>query len=250
MWMGLNVARGQDFSAVIDAAAAMIADTQKTSGEIPWSRGDKTDPWDHVEAAMGLSVAGYLDEARRAFEWMTQTQLGDGSWHASWMDGEPLEMRRDANMTSYIAVGVFHYFLITGDRGFLEWIWNTVENAIEFALSLQAPGGEIRWCVNQDGKVDPMALLTGSSSIHMSVKCALAVAEQLGLEKPAWRKSMEQLGNAIRNKPLLFNMTKSRYSMDWFYPILCGAVTGESARGRIEKYWKKNSMTWMPKIKP
>ena len=27
--------------------------------------------------------------------------------------------------------------------------------------------------------------------------------------------------------------------MDWFYPILCGAVTGEAAKTRIEKYWKK-----------
>ena len=34
-------------------------------------------------------------------------------------------------------------------------------------------------------------------------------------------------------------MTKSRYSMDWFYPILCGAVTGENAQRRIEKHWKK-----------
>jgi hypothetical protein len=34
-------------------------------------------------------------------------------------------------------------------------------------------------------------------------------------------------------------MTKSRFSMDWFYPILCGVLTGDAARGRIEKYWKK-----------
>ena len=31
-----------------------IAELQKPSGEIPWSRGGKTDPWDHVESAMGL----------------------------------------------------------------------------------------------------------------------------------------------------------------------------------------------------
>jgi hypothetical protein len=27
--------------------------------------------------------------------------------------------------------------------------------------------------------------------------------------------------------------------MDWFYPILAGALTGDDARRRIDKYWKK-----------
>jgi hypothetical protein len=27
--------------------------------------------------------------------------------------------------------------------------------------------------------------------------------------------------------------------MDWFYPVLCGAITGRAAQQRIDKYWKK-----------
>ena len=73
----------RDFGLNPDAVAGLIADTQKKSGEIPWSEGDKTDPWDLVEAAMGLSVGGYLTESRRAFEWMSEEQLEDGSWYAS-----------------------------------------------------------------------------------------------------------------------------------------------------------------------
>jgi len=48
-----------------------------------------------------------------------------------------------------------------------------------------------------------------------------------------------KLGNAIRHKQYNFNMTKSRFSMYWFYPILSGALTGEPAQKRIDKYWKK-----------
>jgi len=44
---------------------------------------------------------------------------------------------------------------------------------------------------------------------------------------------------AIRKRPHLFDNTKSRYSMDWFYPILSGAITGNEAKHRIEKYWDK-----------
>ena len=34
-------------------------------------------------------------------------------------------------------------------------------------------------------------------------------------------------------------MTKSRFAMDWFYPVLSGALTGDVARRRIDQYWKK-----------
>ena len=63
----------------VAAVTARIAATQKENGEIPWSRGDKTDPWDHVEAAMGLTIGGDYARARQAYEWMRRMQLEDGS---------------------------------------------------------------------------------------------------------------------------------------------------------------------------
>jgi hypothetical protein len=223
----------------IDAVADLIVNTQKENGEIPWFPGDKTDPWDHVEAAMGLSVGGYLEEARQAFRWMKASQLPDGSWYAAYRDGIPTDKTRDTNFSSYLAVGVYHYYLVTGDKAFLEEMWETVKGGIAFALGLQAPRGEIYWALNPEGKVDPMALLTGSSSIYMSIKCALAMGKILGCRMSAWKKSFLKLEQAIRHKPYLFNMTKSRFSMDWFYPVLTGALAEAEARSRIAKYWRK-----------
>jgi hypothetical protein len=34
-------------------------------------------------------------------------------------------------------------------------------------------------------------------------------------------------------------MTKSRYAMDWFYPVLAGVITGQEGRRRIDNSWKK-----------
>ena len=231
--------RKQELAVDIDAVCALILKTQKQNGEIPWSCGDKTDPWDHVEAAMGLSIGGYYEEAKRAFIWLKENQLEEGSWHAAYRNGLPEDMTRDTNMTSYIAVGLLHYFLITGDDRFLISMWETMNAAMTFALSLQTPEGEIYWAKSPEGVVDPIALLTGSSSIFMSLKCALVIAALLGHQKPLWKYSLIKLRDAIRHKPHLFNMTKSRFSMDWFYPVLCGAVTGEEAHRRIDKHWKK-----------
>ena len=116
-------------------------------------------------------------------------------------------------------------------------MWPTVSGGIDFAVSLQARAGEIYWAKNADGAVDRMALLTGSSSVFMSLRCALAAAGILGEQRPAWEEALRRLGEAIRMKPSLFNMMKSRFSMDWYYPILCGAVTGAEARRRIDRSW-------------
>ena len=44
-----------------------ILEVQNSDGSIPWEKGKKLDPWDHVEACMGLSIAGKKDEAEQAF---------------------------------------------------------------------------------------------------------------------------------------------------------------------------------------
>ena len=223
----------------MESMADFIAGVQKPSGEIPWSKGGKTDPWDHVESAMGLSVAGRLKEAKKAFFWLGETQLSDGSWWSATRNGFPEDKTRDSNLASYIAVGVYHYYLITRDIEFVNDLWQTMERGVDYALGLQAESGEIAWAKDSDGITDQMALLTGSSSVYMSLKCAIVLANLVNKRRPDWEKAIRKLGKAIRCRPNLFNMMKARYSMDWYYPVLCGAIQKEEAKSRIDKSWEK-----------
>lgn len=243
----LNNARKTEVRLDLGAVADLIVRVQLESGEIPWHPGGKTDPWDHVEAAMGLTVGGYFNPAQNAYLWLADQQLSDGSWYAAYRNGIPEDRTRETNFCAYIAVGLYHYYLSTGDVDFLEGMWPTVRSAIDFTLGLQAPGGEVYWAVSPAGKVEKMALLTGCSAIYLGLKCALAIARVLervpSFSDPdtvfRWRPAMEKLGRAIRHRPHHFNMTKSRFAMDWFYPILSGALTGEEAHHRINHFWKK-----------
>lgn len=238
--MTLNVEPCKEVLPVdIEGLAAFIVAIQKDNGEIPWSAGGKTDPWDHIESAMGLTVAGCYEEARRAYGWMMKTQQNDGSWLSVMRNGQVEDWTRESNFSSYLAVGVFHYYLITRDEKFLQTIWPTVVAGIDFAISLQAPTGEIYWAKNREGVIDRMALLTGSSSIYMSLKCAMAIASLVGETRPDWGDALKKLDYAIKHLPHHFNMIKSRFSMDWYYPILCGAVSGPEAQARIDKGWEK-----------
>ncbi|MDX9815513.1 MAG: hypothetical protein RBT06_01075, partial [Smithellaceae bacterium] len=50
----------------VEKMGAFIASIQKENGEIPWSICGKTDPFDHIESAMGLCVVGFYKEAQSA----------------------------------------------------------------------------------------------------------------------------------------------------------------------------------------
>lgn len=215
--------------------AQSIAAVQLPSGEIPWSQDGHTDPWDHVECAMALTATGLLDEARAAFEWSRREQRPDGSWPIQYRRGVVEDPNSDSNFCAYIATGVWHHVLATGDRAFGERMWPTVRAAVEFVLGLQAGGGEIYWAQGPGG-VLPESLLTGSASIFHSIRCALALADELGEPQPEWEVAVGRLGHAITDHPESFT-AKPHHSMDWYYPILAGAVRGHQAHRRIAGRW-------------
>ncbi len=223
----------------VDLTAAYVLKTQKNSGEIPWSAGGKTDPWDHVECAMGLTVAGYHGAARKAYEWSFSVQNPDGSWWSEYRNGAPaVASHKDANMTAYVAVGVYHYYLATGDDDFLAEAWPSVRRAIDFTLGLQEITGEIKWAKRKDGSISHRALLTGSSSIYKSLTCAIAIARIMEKDTSAWGLAQQRLGNAIAEAPHLFDQSKSAFAMDWYYPVLSGAIMGPAAAKRIKQSWE------------
>lgn len=221
------------------ATVAGILAVQREDGAIPWFRGHHLDPWDHTEAAMALDAAGEHEAAARAYEWLARHQNDDGSWYAAYHDGDFARITdrgRETNFVAYVAVGVWHHYLATGDDTFLDRMWPVVYAAVEFVLRLQQPGGQIGWKREEDGSAVTDALLTGSSSIHQALRCALAIAEQREEPQPDWELATGALAHAVAHHPERF-LDKSRYSMDWYYPVLGGAVTGAEAKARIESRW-------------
>jgi hypothetical protein len=226
----------------IVATARSIVDQQEASGAIPWFSPTAgvpghVDAWNHVEAAMALTVAGLNEPARRAYEWLRGVQRPDGSWPAKWVLGEVTEAGGESNHAAYVAVGVWHEWVMTRDEAFVRRMWPTVRRAIGFVLGLQTGRGEIRWIRHEDGSAGDHALLTGCSSIYQSLRCAVALAEALGEPEPDWELAADQLGHVVAAHPEAF-ADKSRWSMDWYYPILSGPVRGEAAERRIAEGWE------------
>lgn len=217
--------------------AESIAATQESTGALPWFVGGHTDPWDHVENAMALTVCGLWEQARFAFDWCRRMQRADGSWPLQVRNGVIEDANSDSNFCAYVATGVWHHVLITGDRGFAETMWPVVSRAVEFVLTMQLSGGEISWGRSDSGLIQE-ALLTGSASIYHSMRCALALANYVDEPQPEWEFAVGQLGHAIAEHPEAF-LVKDTHAMEWYYPVLCGAVRGDAARERIDSRWRE-----------
>lgn len=238
---GLYLSKGLFPHDFLRPAIDYILETQQADGCIPWFEGGHADPWDHVEAAMGLSIGGESQAAERAYQWLMDNQLPDGSWWAGYKDGDIHNReRRESNFVAYVATGVWHHYLITGSCEFLTRHWDMVYRAIAFVLNLQTEHGEIHWAVDTHGQPLEDALITGCSSIYKSLECAINIAVTLDKPCAPWREARDALGHTLRHRPERFDRTwesKERFSMDWFYPVLTGVVPRAQASAHLQQKW-------------
>ena len=217
-----------------------ILEVQNQDGSIPWEKGKKLDPWDHIEAAMGLSIAGNKVESEKAFIWLSDNQLDDGSWYSEYIESVPQTKRRETNFSAYLATGLLHYFLIFEDKKFLERFLPSLEKAMDFVISSQTSKGDIYWAKEEGIEILDDSLITGSSSIYKSLECAIAIYNILGKPIENLSESRLSLRNSINNNPERYDRSwesKSRYSMDWYYPILCGVYDNKEGISIIDSKW-------------
>ena len=230
MWLAdvADIVTADQLSATVDH----LADLQLDNGMVQWYPDGHADPWNHVEALMAMALGGRRDRCELGYEWLRSLQRDDGAWHQYYLADRVEQDKLDANCVAYVATGLWHHWLLFRDSGFLEAMWPMLDAAVGFVLDLQTPRGEIRWARHADGTPWTFALLTGSSSVCHSLRCAVAVAQQLGHERPEWEVAVARLARVIRDEPDAF-APKHRWAMDWYYPVLAGVVVGDAGRERM-----------------
>ena len=222
--------------------AKFIKSIQLESGVIPSNDDGSHDPWDHIESIMGLNFANEYESSKLAFNWLIKNQNEDGSWFSKYMNDIPIEKNKPTHFAPYISVAALHFYKIFSDKEYLEYLWPSIESAINFSIKLQIQNGTIPWSVDKNQKIEEDFLLTGSSSILKSIECGIAISKIIKSTKNLedWNHSYELLSKAIKNPSGKFDLLKDRrrFSMDWYYPILSGCLNDDQKFFYVDKVFK------------
>lgn len=220
------------------ATADHLVSLQLPNGMIPWFVGGHCDPWNHVESAMALDIAGRHDEAMLAYRWLIDTQLPSGAWHNYYLSsGGVEEAKLDTNVCAYLGTGAWHHWLSTRSRDDAEALWPAVERSLAWVLAQRRDDGLPLWAVDADGtRTWDYALLTGSSSIAHALECGVRLGAVLGHRMRSWARAAEEIVHHIATDPGVFE-PKDRWAMDWYYPALTGALGVSAGKARLVDGW-------------
>ena len=224
-------------AADVIATAQSIASLQRPDGMIPWFPGGHCDPWNHVEAAMALTVAGMDDDADRAYQWLARhaaprrqlVQLlpdhrsqGPPSRHQRVRlprDGSLAPLRLDRAISA-----------ASRSSGRLSKRASTSSSAGS-SPTVRSAGRSIPRDARRSTRSSPAPRRSTTASAARS-----RVPRRLGHERPDWELAAGRLAHAVAHAPEAF-APKVEFAMDWYYPVLSGAVSGTAARLRILRSW-------------
>ena len=223
--------------------AEWIASLQLATGMIPWFPGGHCDPWNHVETAMALDVAGLHAEAERGLrvagrhparrrqlvELLPARRQRRGG-QARHQRVRVRRHRRVAPLAVHVGPGLRRSPVADG-------------GARHRLGAVDAPRrrhGDLG--VHADDRPWNYALLTGSSSIAHALRCgaSLARADQRAAARLD-RRRRPAVPASINEHPRAFE-PKDRWAMDWYYPVLTGCLTGERAKVRLADGWDEFAM--------
>ena len=183
---------------------------------------------------MALDLGGRRAEAERAYEWLVDLQRPDGSWHQYYVAGDDGSTGRAGQARRQRRAPTWPP--ACGTTGCSP---TTRASSRRCGRSSSRPSTSCSTCrrpaARSSGPATPTAPRGASPcsparrSICHSLRCAIAIAEQLGHERPDWELSAARLAHVIRDVPEAF-APKHRWAMDWYYPVLGGVVLGDAGR--------------------
>ena len=216
-----------------------LKEYQNSDGSIICKDDQTHDHWDHLEACIGLGIAGFKDEFERGLAWSRLNQNSDGSWYEEYKKSNPTKLNKQSNHAAYFATALAFHYILFQDKAFIKENWSCLLMANDFLLDMQSKSGAFIWNIDEDGEYDIDFLLTGNSSIVKSLECSIFLADEMGefSHKDKWHEIYQSAKKCVQAPKNNFDLKadRSNFSMDAYYPILSGALSAEQEAMYVEK---------------
>jgi hypothetical protein len=241
----------------VAACADRIEALQQRDGSIPWIEAGVWDPWNHGESAMALAVAGRDAAVEAALDALADRQEADGGWTGELGAGIPMDetgeriappevpvTARDTNFTGYAAVTVLRCALALDAPRLIARHEPMVTHALDWVAARQRETGDIVWRdPDPDQPLDEVdSLRAGNASLYKSFEAGLRIADALGRKKSHWARARNSIASAFAHRPGVFDrkgVDRTSYAMDWYYPVLTGAIPGAAGAKRLDADWNR-----------
>ncbi len=192
---------------------------------------------------MALTVSGRVGEASAAYGWLAADPAAATAAGSTTTCADSVkDARLDTNVCAYLAAGRLALRLRDRRRRLRSPGSSAmVESRARLRAALPARRRHDPLVASTPtGRPEGYALLTGSSSIFHALRCGgRRWPSDSATARPAWELAAGRLGHAVAHHPGAF-APKNEFAMDWYYPVLCGALAGDAAAARLDAGWERH----------
>ncbi len=220
----------------LNPAKDWIIQNQNRSGSINWDHRGKCDPWDHCECLIALAIYEEWDSFNMGIEWFFNNLNPEGQIASEFINEKVSKSYYESHHAPYIFLPLYQKFLIDNDIDYLGKYKKQIQAIYNSTLAFADSEGFLFWAKNENGFSDN-SLITASCSVHISLKTYEKIADILELENNHNKILLNQ--EKINSKRFdRDGVSRKRFSMDNYYPFLCGIGDDELIRKTLNDFYK------------
>ncbi len=204
----------------LESAKNWIISNQSSDGAIYWDEKGKCDAWDHCECLIALAIFEEWEAFDKGIDWVLSNINSEGLIYSEFNFNKPSKDFFEAHHAAYIFLPLLQRYLIDGKKEYLKKISNQLRTIYGGMKSFKDNDGYFYWAKNTEGYADN-SLITASCSVELSRRAYKYISEVIGstFSDNDDFLNREMLGSEKFNRD---GIDRSRFSMDSYYPLLCG----------------------------
>jgi len=226
----------KDIKKELLSAKNWILKNQKDNGEILWDDKGKWDFWDHCECLIALSIYEEWDAFRRGLDFCLSKVDQEGLVKSQYVDGKISQDYFEAHHAPYIFLPLLQKYLIDNDINYLLKYRSEIHQIYKGTLKFKDADGYYHWALDQNGLLDD-TLVTSSCSLELSRRAYNKICKLIQDEDCIDHDKIISENKLNSNKFDRGGIDRSRFSMDSYYPILCGSGTKKDAIKTLNKFY-------------